>query len=229
MLNQDGLIQALAATVEAMGQTATPAALVLMADDLSGFDESGIVNALKSTRKKGGRFQISTVLGFLEDQDGRPSVDKAWALMPKDESGTAVITQEMAEAWGVAQEMYLMGDTVGAQIAFKREYSRLIAEGREAGERVSWFPSLGEDRSSRDDALIEAAADGRLGVDQVKGMVDAKSLPRLAHATGDDVLLLEVSKERKATLPNDADRKTLEMTALGRECLEAARNAAKSG
>ena len=55
--------------------------------------------------------------------DGRISADEAWALYPHDESSSAVITNEIAEAMSVAQDLIDSGDRIAGRMAFKAALS----------------------------------------------------------------------------------------------------------
>lgn len=98
--------------------------------------------------------------------DGRPTADEAWpiALASADESRTVVWSSETAEAWGIARPVYLAGDEVGARMAFKAAYARLVSEARAAREQVRWSPSIGHDARLRDESLRQAVEAGRLPV-----------------------------------------------------------------
>jgi len=164
--SENNIYAALAATAQAMGQQITPEAARLIADDLSDYTPQRISEALKRLRRKGGRFSVAGILEYIDATDGRPSADKAWAIFPKDEADSAVISQEMAGAWSVASDQYFAGDLIGAQIAFKREYAALIERARDDGKSASWFPSLGHEPSRRADAIAEAVELGRLPMTQ---------------------------------------------------------------
>lgn len=168
---RENIFKLLAATAQAMGQVVTVEAVRLMADDLANYDEDSITQSLRALRRKGGRFCLSAILDNIITQDGRPSPDRAWAMIPKDEGSSAVITQEMSSAWSVASQQYADGDKVGAQIAFKREYSSIVEKARDSNEKPSWFPSLGHDVAGRAPALIEAAENRRLSVSHVKSLL----------------------------------------------------------
>lgn len=182
MNHKEKLIAALGATAQAMGQQVTEDAVLLMADDLDDFSESQIAHALKTLRRNGYKFCVAKIIELISSQDGRPSADQAWAKIPKEESETGVVTDEMMRAWGVALGQYLDGDRVGAQIAFKREYQRMVDEARENSVAVKWFPSLGHDATGRDPVLIQAVADGLIGLERVRGLVRHESLPALENA-----------------------------------------------
>jgi hypothetical protein len=60
--------------------------------------------------------------------DGRPGAEEAWAisLAANDEHDTVVWTHECAQAWGAASPILALGDEVGARMAFKETYTRLL-------------------------------------------------------------------------------------------------------
>jgi hypothetical protein len=98
--------------------------------------------------------------------DGRPEADEAWALAvaARDEGATVVWTAEAAEAFGVCRPVLDAGDEVGARMAFRAAYSRLVAEARAAREPIRWSASEGHDPGRRAAVLIAAVEAGRLPV-----------------------------------------------------------------
>ena len=96
--------------------------------------------------------------------DGRPEDAEAWAtaLRASDESTTVVWTAETAEAWGICQPVMQAGDEVGARMAFKAAYNRLVSASRDRREPIRWVVSEGHDAAVRDDALRLAVESGRL-------------------------------------------------------------------
>lgn len=105
--------------------------------------------------------------------DGRPSADEAWALVPRDENTSAVMTEEIAAAMSVAQPLLDEGDQVAARMAFKAAYVRMVEENKRQGIPAKWFPSLGHDVDGRLPVITEAVRLGRLSVDHAE-----KLLPR---------------------------------------------------
>lgn len=86
--------------------------------------------------------------------------DEAWAVVLQsfDESQTVVMTQEMIEARGVALDVWNEGDKVGARMAFKSAYERLV----ERGGNPVWKPSYGFDPKHREIAITKAVNAGLL-------------------------------------------------------------------
>lgn len=94
--------------------------------------------------------------------DGRPDANEAWAMIPRDEYTSVVMTDEMAEAYGIALPLLNEGDQVAARMAFKDAYARIVESNNQAGVQAKWFPSLGRDPEMRVAALEQAARLGRI-------------------------------------------------------------------
>lgn len=100
----------------------------------------------------------------LAAADGRPGSDEAWAgsLAAADEAATVVWTDEMAQAWAVARPVHASGDKIGARMAFREAYDRLVDEARKARRPVHWQASLGHDPRQHHDAVRKAVQAGLL-------------------------------------------------------------------
>lgn len=106
---------------------------------------------------------IEQIEGLVAD-DGRPGAEEAWAMCSRaaDESETLVWSAEMSEAYAVACPLMQEGDQIGARMAFKEAYGRMVDDARRARRPVSWSVSLGHDVSKRHGALVAAEARGLL-------------------------------------------------------------------
>lgn len=82
--------------------------------------------------------------------------DEAWALMPKSESDSAMLTDEIAQAMAAASALLEMGDKVAARMAFKDAYNRLIEKAKVEGRQPRFFPSFGSDPLGRVTMLSNA-------------------------------------------------------------------------
>ena len=102
--------------------------------------------------------------------NGRPSADEAWAMMPRDEYASAVMTQEMADALHIAQPLLDEGDQVAARMAFKDSYNRAVEKNKRANLKPVWFASLGWDKQGRESVVREAVLLGRLPEKQLLAM-----------------------------------------------------------
>ena len=159
------LIEAVAVTAELCGRTFTEPAARVFVSDLAGFPEPQVLAALARCRREvRGMLTVADVLQRIDD--GRPGSDEAWAMIPQDEAGSVVWTDEMAQAWGVARG--LLPDRVAARMAFREAYAKAVAKARDAGQPPQWSPSLGHDPGARDAALRDAVERGRIGIEHAQ-------------------------------------------------------------
>ena len=128
------------------------------------------------------------IIEFIERlvPDGRLGADEAWAMIPRDEHTSVVMTEEMAEAMGAAQPLLDEGDQVAARMAFKEVYVRIVEKNKLAGISPKWFPSLGRDLAMRETVINEAVRLGRLGFEHA-----AKSVPAIADRVQSQRLSIE--------------------------------------
>lgn len=160
---QDQLLVSLFATAEAMGQTLTKAAALLMVQDLAGYTEPALAAALKACRQQGGRFSVDAILKRVLATDGRPEANEAWAIALRsfDEAESVLMTPEIQQAAVAAAPIFNARDKVGARMAFLAAYERLVAAARAEAQPVSWNLSLGHDQQGRETAIREGQ---RLGL-----------------------------------------------------------------
>lgn len=118
---------------------------------------------------------IAAQLRGAAADDGRPGADEAWsiALRAADEADTAVWTHEMAQSWEVCRPVMALGDEVGARMAFRETYQRLVADARAIRKAPAWMPSLGFDPERRALALNAAVERGLLPAADVAGLLPA--------------------------------------------------------
>lgn len=141
------------------------------------------------------------IVKIIEGDNVHISSDEAWAIALKafDETDTVILTREILEAKSAVQEIYDSGDTVGARMAFRTAYDRIVKN----SPKPVWIVSLGDDQAKRIEAVVQAIAIGRLppGTEQkyllhaskdagpiagfltgkVKGSKDNKELKALWH------------------------------------------------
>lgn len=115
--------------------------------------------------------------------DGRPGVEEAWAMLPKNEQDSAAITEEMAEASGFAIPLLNEGETIAARMAFKEAYTRIVERNKQAGISPKWFPQLGRDPDMRVTVLQEAVRLGRIGAEHAERIVPPDILNLPDHTT----------------------------------------------
>jgi hypothetical protein len=167
----------LVATAEVMGRELSPTAVRIFAEDLKDLAFSDAVEALHKCRRSMNRFpSIADIIERIQASDGRPGVEEAWAMIPQDESGSVVWTEEMARAYSVAHPLLKQGDSIGARMAFKEKYLQELKEARDQNRPVKWTPSLGYDPSLRNTAIQEAVAKKRITQGEA-----ARFIPELEH------------------------------------------------
>lgn len=113
--------------------------------------------------------------------DGRPGAEEAWAMVPKDEAQSVVWTNEMDEAHRICQPMLSRGDSIGARMAFKEAYERIVGQAKRQGQRPVWRPSLGSDLNGRKEVLARAVEQGLLTAESAFDACPALPLPATAR------------------------------------------------
>lgn len=193
------VLKAIAATAELTGTELSEAALLVFEADLAGYPEADVLAALTRCRRElRGRLTIADVLDRMSTVGGHPTANEAWAMVlaSLDESETVVWTDQVAEAAAVARPILEAGDEVGARMAFRDAYERIV---RERADEPRWFPSLGSDAVRREAALDLAVADGRLRREHVDGL-----LPPPINAKGHVIAGL-LSGDMSAPMPRDPE------------------------
>lgn len=127
--------------------------------------------------------------------DGRPADDEAWAiaLTSQDEADTVVWTSETAEAFALCLPVLREGDEVGARMAFKATYNRLVTEARLNSIPAKWSASLGWDMRKRESALTRASSTGLLSAPAVAALLP----PPAAAPQNDDNARAQIEKIRQ--------------------------------
>lgn len=170
--------KAIEVMAEVYGRNLSPAAAIMIAQDLSDYDPNAVLAALQACRKELGRFPtVSDIISRVEAKDGRPGVEAAWAMIPLDERSSVVWTPEMATAYGLAAP--LMGsDAIAARMAFKEQYLAEVKISREQKRPVKWSLSGGYDKESRKAAIQLAIDAGRITPSEA-----ARIMPELEKPT----------------------------------------------
>jgi hypothetical protein len=121
------------------------------------------------------------------------------------------------EAFGVARAVLDGGDEVGARMAFKDAYARIVQEARRAKKPAGWTVSLGWDVEGRQEPIRKAVA---------AGLLPAPSAAALLPAPMGSAGSVEGSPEGLARLKEEIAK--LEMKNLAAaEAAEAERQAAR--
>jgi len=168
------VLRAIAVAAELTGTELSVAALRVMEQDLEGYPERDVIAAIGRCRVElTGRLTLAAIIERLDKGDGRPSADEAWALALNalDESETVVWTDEAREAFSVARPVLEGGDKVGARMAFKAAYERIISNARADKRRPAWDVSLGWDAQRREAVLQRAAIAGILTYERAQALM----------------------------------------------------------
>lgn len=155
------------------------------------------------------------LLARLQVADGRPGAEEAWsiAVTGLDERATIVWTPEIAEAWGVARPVMQLGDEVGARMAFRQAYERIVAAARMRRLPVQWLVAEGHDPAERARAVQAAAELGRvvIGGDELAALPAPREAVALLAAPDSGVpadiaaRLLDLRAQLTADRPESLD------------------------
>ncbi len=168
MLSSDqlaALAGAVCATAETLGQTISPCAAKMIAEDLADYPAEDIRAALQACRRElTGKLTLAAILQRVQAADGRPDPNEAWslAIAASDEFDSVVLTDEIQLALGAARAILDAGDKVGARMSFLSAYQRLVDTARRENRPVKWSLSPGFDQQRRLMAVEEAGRLGRL-------------------------------------------------------------------
>lgn len=238
------IVKAITVTAELTGAQMSGAAIAVMAQDLTAqHSDEAIIRALTRCRRELSRpLTAGAVFDRLGESDGRPSADEAWALSidAADEAKTVVWTNEAQQAFSLARPILDEGDKIGARMAFRDAYDRIVRNNREAGIQATWSASLGWDKDLRVSVLKKAESNGLLPAPQVASLLphigagvigdaifNGKALPAPAEG-GEDVarrvrlLLASMADQREAAEKEAAERNQAERDALAKRKQEIA-------
>ncbi len=192
-------LQLLIGTMAAYGKPLPEAAIVdAWILEMAPFPLTVIKQAMSTYRDQNGQFSPvpAAITKICRVMDGRPSDEEAWAMsFPAcSEHETVVWTEEMREAFLKCKPILDICDNVGARMAFKALYNRLVEDARRDMRAPRWEISPGRDGQKRDLVIKRATDLGRL---------PAPDVPRIgAPATDEEVYPegLKRLKEMVATL-----------------------------
>lgn len=119
--------------------------------------------------------QPNQIIDLLNTGNKPLSAAEMWAICPKSEAESAVLTIEAMTAWATVSDLYDAGRHYAAEKAFADIYNRLCSESLLKGTPTVWSLSRGSNLSHLESTVNEAARLNRLP----KSIVDSvlKSLP----------------------------------------------------
>lgn len=206
----DEIIGALSVTAEITGTQLSPGAMMVIAEKLSRKGTLGqVLSALDRCQEElTGRLSLAAIIERIHSSDGILGAEEAWALMSNGEDVTVVITQEMAEAMKDAHHLLKEHDRIGARMAFKEAYTRLIHDAREENSKPHWFASIGHDKAGRAAPIAEAIRQGRLQLEPSLLLLSPESQVEVLQINGkqDHPLLIAHKKtEEEENQPLDVE------------------------
>lgn len=134
-----------------------------MAAELERYPETAAIEAMRRCRRVlNGRLTLAAIIEHIDNLDGRPGPDEAWAMLAHDERATCVWTEEMQAAFRASAPLLFEGDRIAARMAFKEAYEREVGKARSEQRPVAWSVSLGWDKAGREGPIREAVERGLL-------------------------------------------------------------------
>ena len=198
-MTSEKMVKAVVLTAEIMGTELSIDGARLMCQELSAYPEPMVMTSLSRCRRElRARLTLADILSRLDD--GRPGPQEAWAMIPQDEAVTAVMTDEMAAAWGIANGLIRSGELVAARMAFIEIYQREVTRAREEHRPVRWFASLGHDKNGREQVLLDAVQRGRISTSAAIGLI-----PDLAFAPQLQVIHDADAAAERAAIQNEGN------------------------
>jgi hypothetical protein len=154
------ILKALAVAAELCGTTLSVEAAKVFAMKLEAFPKGSVLQAIdRAMEECKGRLTLADVISRIDD--GRPSADEAWGLIPKSEHDSAVCTREMMRAMSGIADM-IENDPIPGRLAFKAAYERELREARSGNLPIEWQITLGWSQGGRSGPVMDALAKGRI-------------------------------------------------------------------
>jgi hypothetical protein len=139
--------------------------MTMIFEDFEDYSFDVISKALKLHRKQNKFAPTSAdIIEIISNYSKSKHIgaEEAWsiALQSFDERLPIVLTKEILSAKAAVQGIYDSGDSIGARMAFKEAYNRILLTANE----VKWFVTQGDDKSLTESCVKQAIAMGRLPI-----------------------------------------------------------------
>lgn len=176
-------VKTMAVVCEVTGSQLSDAAIAMIVRQLQRYPFEAVIRSLERCANECKRgLTLADIVERIDD--GRPSVEEAWARVPKDEYSAAVMCDEMLVAWGAASSLFASGDHVAARMAFKEVYERQIRNARAKGEPATWILSAGWDRTATEAAALEGVKAGQITFEHAAQLLMPDAQDRLSASLG---------------------------------------------
>lgn len=163
------LLEALQVTAQACRADWSEPTFDVVIKVLEKYPEAAVLQALHRCMMELKFLSLADILARIED--GRPGVEEAWGMLPRNEESSVVWCEEMQEGWAAARPLLAEGDMIAARMAFKERYSKLCADARAQRKPARWSPSLGTDKTLHEAVLTEAVDRHRLTAQQAAALL----------------------------------------------------------
>lgn len=177
-------------------KTLSPGQIEMFVDDLEGIDFEQLKIAAKRYRTDPANvfFPLpAKLIALVEQNDGRPGVEEAWALCPKDENISVIWTEEIREAFAACSPL-MYEDPIAARMAFKEKYTTMLQRARQDGIKVKWTPSFGLDKIGRELALREAIDKNRITITHARKIMPEFEIRKELIKIGETSEFKEIQK-----------------------------------
>ncbi|MFJ3048543.1 hypothetical protein ACIPEN_22135 [Herbaspirillum chlorophenolicum] len=198
--------------------------------ELSPFPLVVIEQAINAYKAENGQFAPlpAAIAKICRTMDGRPSEEEAWAqsFVCISETETVVWTEEMRDAFFECRPLLETGDKVGARMAFKDAYARMVADARAAGRAAKWEVSLGFDKQKQVHVIKKAELAGLLPAPIVAGLLPNHSAEAQAMGACPEGLrrIKEMMADMEAKRAAEAEER-MRAAERDRNAMQAAKNA----
>ncbi len=148
------IIKAIAVTAALTGTDLTKDQARAFATSLDAYPADAVTAALlRCSHEVKYRFSLADIIERIDD--GYPSPEQAWSLIPGSESESAALCGPIQTALAEVSS-WIDTDRTGARISFLRRYKELVQQARSMGERPVWVVSLGHGPQGRHIAKVDA-------------------------------------------------------------------------
>lgn len=121
--------------------------------------------------------QPSDIVALLNTGNKHLSPAEAWAIVPKSEFESGVITDEMLRAWCIVSDLYEAKKHYAAEKAFLSAYARIVTESELLKKPIAWKLTKGSNLAHLQDTIEQAVRLGRLSSEYANN--ELKTLPAL--------------------------------------------------
>ena len=173
------IAQALTLAFQFVNQPMSDLAIAEMAQELDGYPLQHVLAALRRCRMELKAIRYADILDRLPG--GHPGPEEAWSMVAsamRDESRSLIWSEEMREAYGVANQV--ADDPVQARMVFKETYTKAVSGARAERRHPKWSVSRGKDRADLERVLTEGIKQGRITAARAQQLLPHQDDPHLA-------------------------------------------------